>query len=144
MKRYDALSMDLMEGWLESGLAFHLRGQFGMHGQEGARRSPIRFLQIEDGERTDGEPAAQETMLLVLDGVVEISTGDERHIGDRGSVAMIPPFVRYSLRNAGHRPAHLVSLLPQAAIDAVFVAPLKPLHIRVLAHEGTPAKSLAS
>lgn len=144
MKRYDALSMDLMEGWLESGLAFHLRGQFGMHGQEGARRSPIRFLQIEDGERTDGEPAAQETMLLVLDGEVEIGTEREGHTSDRGSVAMIPPFVRYTIHNSGRRPAHLLCLLPQAAIDSVFVAPLKPLHIQVHAGADTRAKALAS
>jgi hypothetical protein len=52
--------------------------------------------------------------------------------------------VRYGIRNAGRHPTHLVCLLPQATVDAVFVAPLKPLHIRVLAHEDAPAKPLAS
>jgi quercetin dioxygenase-like cupin family protein len=144
MKRYDALSMEMMEGWLDSGLAFHLQGRFGLHGPEGARRSAMQFLQVEDGERIAGEIAPHETMLLVLDGEVEVSTGDDRHTAERGSVAVIPPYVRYGIHNASHRPAHLLCLLPRRAVEAVFLAPLKPLHIRVLDAGRNRTEPLAS
>lgn len=144
MKQYDALSMELMEGWLDSGLAFHLRSRFAMHGPDAARRSALRFLQLEQGERIAGEVAMQETMLVVLDGEVEIGAGGERHTGDRGSVAVIAPYTPWSVHNAARRPAHLLCLLPQAAIDSVFVAPLKPLRIRTNASGSAQTTPMAS
>lgn len=144
MKQYDALSMELMEGWLDSGLAFHLRSSFAMHGPDAARRSALRFLQLEQGERIAGEVAMQETMVVVLDGEVEIGAGKERHTGDRGSVAIIAPHVAWSVRNTAPRPAHLLCLLPRAAIDSVFVAPLKPLRIQVSAPGDAQAAPMAS
>lgn len=143
MKSFDALSMDLMEGWLDGGLAFHLHSRFTMHGPDAARRSALRFLQLEERERIAGEVAAQETMLLVLDGEVEITTGHERHTGDRGSVAIIAPYVPYSVYNAQQRPAHLLCLLPQAAIDSVFVAPLKPVGIETIPRGDTANTAIA-
>lgn len=143
MKSFDARSMDLMEGWLDSGLAFHLRSLFSMHGPDGARRSALRFIQLEERERVAGEVAGQQTMLLVLDGVAWVETKGERHAFDRGSVALIPPLVAYTVGNAGAQPAHLLALLPDAAIASVFVAPLKPLRIEVHA-PAAPGTSLAS
>ena len=144
MKSFDTVSMELVEGWLDSGLAFHLHSQLSMHGPDAARRSALRFLQLEQGERIGGEVASQETMLVVLDGEVEIDAGRDRHTGDRGSVAIIAPFVPYSVQNSQARPAHLISLLPGAAIASVFVAPLKPLNIRVVVRDDLQAGSIAS
>jgi glyoxylate utilization-related uncharacterized protein len=143
MKRYDAISMDLMEGWLGSGLAFNLRTQFAMRGPEGARRSAVQFVQLEEGEQLAGEVDGQETMLLVIDGEVEIDTGRDRHISDRGSVAIVPPFMAYTVRNSGRRPAHLLCVQPQAAVDSVFVAPLQPLAIQLLPRDGASRGALA-
>lgn len=132
MKRYDARSIDLMEGWSDYGLAFHLRGHLAAHGP-GDHHSPLRFLQIEEGERLAGEVAGQQALLLVLDGIAWVEAAGEREALDRGSVALIPPYVPYTVGNVGPRPAHLLCMLPDAAIESVFVAPLQPLRIEVRA-----------
>jgi hypothetical protein len=83
-------------------------------------------------------------MLLVLDGAVEIRVELERHDADRGTMAIVPPYLPYTVRNtAGGQTAHLLSLLPDAAIGSVFVAPLQPLAIQLMRRDDAPREALA-
>jgi quercetin dioxygenase-like cupin family protein len=78
-------------------------------------------------EHTD----SAEELLLVLEGEVEASVGDEQATLRSSEVAIVPALTPHGLRNLSDRPARVLGVFASATNVAVFTEPHGPDGLRV-------------
>lgn len=131
--------------WQEDDEYARLRGYFPLSpGTPNASdvspaESMIVSLEIEPGNHLPTHRDSNEELLLVTDGEVEATVGDETVSLTAGDCALVPEMEPHGLENVGDETARVVGFFPSTELTATFEAPLQPFGTDVVTIGGDPA-----
>jgi quercetin dioxygenase-like cupin family protein len=93
------------------------------------------YFEIEPGHRLGTHTDSAEEILLILEGVAEVSLGAERGRLSAGEMALVPATVPHGLRNVGDETVRVVGFFASNTLEATFDQVLMPFNQR---NVGTP------
>lgn len=131
--------LELHDGWLESDTSVHARFAFPMFWATGNASTAVLYVELEPGKGGPRHTDTPEEILLVLDGEVEVTVGDEVATARPGTLVLVPAMVPHSFRNAGSTTARIVGFFSASAVLAEFEEPVQPMNARVL---GSPTPEM--
>jgi quercetin dioxygenase-like cupin family protein len=80
----------------------HCRATFPLLGAHGTEHSATVYFELEPGRHLGRHTDSAEELLLILDGTVEVSVGEEKGVLTKGDLALVPVLVPHDLRNTGN------------------------------------------
>jgi quercetin dioxygenase-like cupin family protein len=108
-----------------------LRVAFPIHSAAGSASTAAVWMVLDpDGALPEHTDSAEE-LLLVLEGSVEATVGDESAVLGEGQLAVVPALVPHGLRNVGNGRARVLGFFSSATNVAVFRDSLGPEELRV-------------
>lgn len=131
--------LELHDGWLESDSSVHARFAFPMFWATGNASTAVLYVELEPGKGGPRHTDTPEEILLVLDGRVEVSVGDETATLGPGGLVLVPAMVPHGFRNVGEDRARIVGFFSASAVIAEFEEPVQPMNSRVL---GSPTPEM--
>lgn len=127
--------LELMEGWYEDDPTMRVKVNFPFFLGTGTKNTAVVYFEIEPGYRLGTHTDSAEEILLVLEGEVEVSLGDEERRLSAGEMALVPAMVPHGLRNVGEETVRVAGFFSSNVIVSTFDQPLMPFGQRVV---GTP------
>lgn len=107
----------------------HCRATFPMLGAHGTQSSATVYFELEPGDELGRHTDSAEELLLILDGEVEVSVGEEKGKASQGTIALVPKMVPHDLRNIGSKTARILGFFGGANnIIATFDEVWLPTH----------------
>src|SRR5215211_937919 len=100
--------LELMEVWYEDDPTMRLKINFPFFLGTGNKNTAVVYFEIEPGHRLGTHTDSAEEILLVLNGTVEVSLGDEQGQVSTGEMAVVPAMVPQGVRNVGDETARFV------------------------------------
>ncbi len=79
----------------------HCRASFPILGAHGTRKTATVYFELEPGKNLGRHTDSAEELLLILEGDVEVSVGNEKGVLSKGGIALAPEMVPHDLRNVG-------------------------------------------
>lgn len=111
----------------------HCRATFPMLGAHGTQHSATVYFELEPGDHLGRHTDSAEELLLILEGEVEVSVGDEKGKASQGTIALVPKMVPHDLRNIGSKTARVLGFFGGANnIVATFDETFLPIHSNVV------------
>jgi quercetin dioxygenase-like cupin family protein len=132
MRIVDLGAMDLMRGHFANDPTVRFRANFALFGGNGAEGSSLVYVELDPGKALGEHTDSPEEVLLVLEGEVEMTVGQERARASAGTVAVVPPMVPHGFRNVGNGIARVAGFFPCSGVAATFAEPVQPLGERLL------------
>ncbi|MDX6594087.1 MAG: hypothetical protein QOJ13_3283 [Gaiellales bacterium] len=109
-----------------------IRVSFPLQSAVGTASTATVWMELDaDGVLPEHTDSAEE-LLLVLEGEVEATVGDETGPLGEGQIAVVPALVPHGLRNIGGRRARVLGFFSSATNIAVFSEPQGPDRLRVV------------
>ena len=99
---------------------------FPFSSADGVAATATVYITLEPGGVLPEHTDSAEEVLLVLEGTVEASVGDETGELSAGQLALVPALAPHSLRNLGDGPVRVFGFFNSATNVAVFTEPLGP------------------
>lgn len=124
--------------WQEGDERARLRGYFPLTpgtpnaGDVAAEHMMIVSMEIEPGNYLPTHRDSKEELLVVTEGRVEATVGDETMAVAAGECALVPEMVPHGLRNVGDEVARIVGFFPSDEVTATFEKPLQPFGSNVV------------
>ncbi len=79
----------------------HCRATFPLLGAHGTKKSATVYFELEPGKKLGRHTDSAEELLLILEGEVEVTVGEEKGRFSKGEIAVAPEMVPHDLRNVG-------------------------------------------
>jgi quercetin dioxygenase-like cupin family protein len=130
---------ELHEGWLERDPTVRANFAFPMFWATGNASTSVLYVELEPGKGGPRHTDTPEELLLVLEGEVEVTIGEERSVVGAEELVLIPAMVPHSFRNVGSTRARIVGFFSANAVVAHFEEPVLPMAVRTL---GTPTPEM--
>jgi quercetin dioxygenase-like cupin family protein len=127
--------LELVEVWYENDPTMRLKVNFPFFLGTGTKSTAVVYFEIEPGYRLGTHTDSAEEILLILEGEVEVSLGDEQGRLSAGEMTLVSAMVPHGLRNVGAETARVVGFFSSNVIVSTFDQPMMPFNQRVL---GTP------
>lgn len=124
---------DRPEVWWESDPSVRVRADFPLSAAKGSANTAVVYFELDPGCSLGRHTDSAEEVLLVLEGVVEVTVGDETGTVGAGTIALVPEMVPHSIRNVGDTPARVAGFFPSGHIVATFDEPYVPIDQQVFA-----------
>ncbi|MBR9998201.1 MAG: cupin domain-containing protein [Cyclobacteriaceae bacterium] len=86
----------------------HCKATFPMLGAHGTKKSATVYIELAPGDHLGRHRDNAEELLLILDGNVEVSVGDEISPAGKGTIALVPEMVPHDIKNTGNTPAKII------------------------------------
>ena len=86
----------------------HCRATFPLLGAHGTENSATVYFELEPGKNLGRHTDSAEEILLILEGEVEATVGDEKGRISRGEIALVPTMAPHDLRNIGEGTAKVL------------------------------------
>ena len=86
----------------------HCKASFPLVGAHGTINSATVYFELEPGDNLGRHTDSAEELLLLLEGKVEASVGDESVEMSEGSIAVVPLMVPHDLKNIGTTKARVL------------------------------------
>jgi quercetin dioxygenase-like cupin family protein len=134
--------IDLVHGSFANDSATAFRGGFPVSGGHGAETLSAVYIELDPGKSLGEHTDSPEELLLVLQGAVEFTVGDERARAQSGQMAVVPAMVPHNIRNVGEGLAKVIGFFGSPSVVATFVEPVQPFNERVLTFGQDPALTL--
>jgi quercetin dioxygenase-like cupin family protein len=128
----DLNAMELMEGWFAGDPSVRFRANFAVFGGNGSENSAAVYIVMQPGEALGEHTDSAEEVLLVVDGMVEMTVGKERSRAGKGTLAVVPAMVPHGIRNVGAGVARVVGFFPSPGVVATFAEPVQPIDQQVM------------
>jgi quercetin dioxygenase-like cupin family protein len=113
---------ELSDAWVEGDDSARWRSAGGAVG-EGSGSS---LLEVPRGCRLPRHTDSAEETIVVVDGVADVTVGDEQGQVPAGGVALVPECVPHEVRNAGDEPLRFVALYASADVVTTYDQPVQP------------------
>lgn len=97
---------------------------FPTHSSAGTASTATVWMELEPGAVLPEHTDSAEEILLVTQGSVEATLGDESGTLSEGQMALVPALVPHGLRNAGTTPARVLGFFSASTNIGVFTEPL--------------------
>jgi quercetin dioxygenase-like cupin family protein len=127
-------AVDLLTAHHQDDPANVVSAAWPVHRGTGARSTAAVYFELAAGARLGTHTDSAEEVLVVLDGEVEITVGDERARAGAGALAVVPAEVPHDVAAVGG-PAKVAGVFSANTIVSVFEDAWLPFGTRVL---GTP------
>ena len=127
--------LELMEVWYETDPTMRLKVNFPLFLGTGTKNTAVVYFEIEPGYRLGTHTDSAEEILLILEGEVEVSLGEELGRLSAGQMAVVPAMVPHGMRNVGEERVRVAGFFSSNVIVSTFDKPMMPFGQRVL---GTP------
>jgi quercetin dioxygenase-like cupin family protein len=111
-----------------------VRAAFPLYRDAGAKSTAVVYFELEPGKELARHTDSAEEVLVVLEGEVEATVGDETGRVGPGAVVLVPALEPHGARNVGDTVARVVGVFSSNTIVSVFDEPFEDAG-RVL---GTP------
>lgn len=112
--------------WWESDPTVRVRADFPLSAANGCDNSAVVYFELEPGKMLGRHTDSAEEILLVLQGTVEATVGEESDTISQGEMAVVPAMVPHSVRNTGSTVARVVGFFSSGTIVATFDEPFMP------------------
>lgn len=106
-------------------------GNFPLFAAHGTRATAVVYFELEPGRYVPMHTDSAEEVLLILQGTVEATVGEEAGHLSRGGMVVIPPMVHHQVHNVGNETARVVGFFTAATVVSTFDQPLAPSGERV-------------
>lgn len=120
----DLNKLELTELWGQDQPEIHNRSTFPLGGPLGTENSAMVYFELDPGDSLGRHTDSVEEVLLILNGRVEVSVGDEKGELSQHQVALVPTMVPHDLRNIGDETARVIGFFGApswvASFDVVF------------------------
>jgi quercetin dioxygenase-like cupin family protein len=123
--------LELQEEWSEQDPSERLWSAFALHKGMGSDQASVVYFELEPGGAVGTHTDSAEEVVLVLEGTVRITLGDEQGILSTGEFALVPAMVPHSVRNDGTGRARGIGFFASAHVISTFEQPLLPSGLRV-------------
>ena len=120
-------TQDSPEVWWEQDPTVRVRADFPLSAARGSQHSAVVYFELEPGCRLGRHTDSAEEVLLVLEGTVEVTVGEEQGRIATGELALVPEMVPHSILNVGDATARVAGFFPSGRIVATFDQPYVPL-----------------
>jgi quercetin dioxygenase-like cupin family protein len=127
--------LELLEVWYENDPTMRSKVNFPFFLGTGTKDSAVVYFEIEPGYRLGTHTDSAEEILLILEGEVEVSLGDEQGRLSAGEMALVPAMVPHGIRNVGDERVQIAGFFSNNVIVSTFDQPMMPFGQRVV---GTP------
>jgi quercetin dioxygenase-like cupin family protein len=127
--------LELVEVWYEDDPTMRLRVNFPFSLGTGTKSTAVVYFEIEPGHRLGTHTDSAEEILLILEGEVEVSLGDEQGRLSAKEMALVPAMVPHGMRNVGGETVRVVGFFSSNVVVSTFDRPMMPFGQRVV---GTP------
>jgi quercetin dioxygenase-like cupin family protein len=122
MKSESFASAELSDSWVEGDDTARWRSAAGETG-EGSGTS---LLEVPAGCRLPRHTDSAEETIVVVDGVADVTVGEEQGQVPAGGVALVPECVPHEVRNAGDEPLRFVALYASTDVVTTYEQPIQP------------------
>jgi quercetin dioxygenase-like cupin family protein len=127
--------LELMEVSYEDDPTMRVNVNFPFYAGTGTKSTAVVYFELEPGCRLGAHTDSAEEILLILEGTVEATVGEERGRVCAGDMAVVPAMVPHALRNAGDETVRVVGFFSNNVVASVFDRPMMPFGQREV---GTP------
>jgi quercetin dioxygenase-like cupin family protein len=127
--------LELLEVWYENDPTMRLKVNFPFFLGTGTKSTAVVYFEIEPGYRLGTHTDSAEEILLVLEGMAEVSLGNEQGRLSVGEMALVPAMVPHGLRNVGEETLRVVGFFSSNVVVSTFDQPMMPFNQRAV---GTP------
>ena len=127
--------LELMEVWYETDPTMRLNVNFPLFLGTGTKNTAVVYFEIEPGYSLGTHTDSAEEILLILEGQVDVSLGEEEGRLSAGQMAVVPAMVPHGMRNVGEERVRVAGFFSSNVIVSTFDKPMMPFNQRVL---GTP------
>lgn len=100
--------LELTEFTVERNPNQKCRATFPLLGAHGTEKSATVYIELEPGKKLGRHTDSAEELLLILEGDVEVSVGEEKGRLSKGEIAVAPEMVPHDLRNIGEGTAKIL------------------------------------
>ncbi|MCB0571982.1 MAG: cupin domain-containing protein [Phaeodactylibacter sp.] len=108
MTTVDLNQLSLNEFTAKNDPAQHCRATFPLLGAHGTQQSATVYIELEPGKSLGRHTDSAEELLLVLEGEVEATVGNEKGLLSKGQIALVPRLEPHDLRNTGQGTARIL------------------------------------
>jgi quercetin dioxygenase-like cupin family protein len=122
--------LELLEVWAEEDSETRFRLAPAISSESPTASTQLIYFTLEPGERVGRHAHSAEETMLVLEGTVEQSVGDEQQQLSAGEVAFKPAGTFHDERNVGSQTLRCVAFFTSAAILHTWEVPLMPMGSR--------------
>lgn len=88
----------------------HCKATFPLLGAHGSKNTATVYFEIEPGDSLGRHTDSAEELLLIMEGEVEVSVGDESCSASKGHLALVPEMVPHDIRNTGSTTAKVLGI----------------------------------
>jgi quercetin dioxygenase-like cupin family protein len=120
MKAVQLKSLELTEFIAKDNPGQRCKATFPMFGAHGTKDCATVYFELAPGERLGRHTDSAEELLLILEGTVEASIGEESGILPEGSLALVPEMTPHDLRNVGDKTVKVLGFFGRNHIVATF------------------------
>jgi quercetin dioxygenase-like cupin family protein len=107
----------------------HCRATFPLLGAHGTKHSATVYFELEPGRNLGRHTDSAEELLLILEGSVEVTVGEEKTLAAQGQIVLVPVMEPHDLRNIGQGKARVLGFFGGANhIVATFDQTWLPTH----------------
>lgn len=114
--------LELQEHWGRNQADMRCRATFPLLGAMGTENTAMVYFELEPGDQLGRHTDSAEEVLLILQGSVEVSVGQEQGQIAQGELALVPTMVPHNLRNIGQETAKVLGFFGSPNIVATFDA----------------------
>ncbi|MCC6612379.1 MAG: cupin domain-containing protein [Anaerolineae bacterium] len=113
-------NVPLKEGWVDGVPQQHAFFTFAFLGAQENEHTSVVYAELLPGEELGSHTDSFEEILLIFQGRVEVTVGDEKGIVEAPTVALVPTLAPHNLRNVGDEPVRFAGFFPSRYIVSVF------------------------
>ena len=84
------------------------KATFPMLGAHGTKSTAVVYVELDPLEELGTHTDSAEEILLILEGTVEATVGEERQMASKGQLVLVPEMVPHNVKNAGDVPVKLI------------------------------------
>ena len=122
--------LELLDAWAEEDSEIRVKFTAAISSASGTASTQVVYFTLEPGKRVGRHSHSAESTLLVLEGTVELSLGDEKQQLSAGEVAFAPAGMIHEERNVGSEPFRGVVFFSSGAVLHTWEVPLMPIGSR--------------
>lgn len=118
---------DRPEVWWESDPSVRVRADFPLSAANGSDNTAVVYFELDPGCSLGRHTDSAEEVLVILQGTVEVTVGDETGEASAGQIALVPEMVPHSVRNVGDETARVAGVFSSGHIVSTFDEPYVPI-----------------
>lgn len=141
MLTVDLTTLPLQTNWTAADPTQRCRSAFPLFGGVGTERISMVYFELDPGEQLGRHTDSAEELLLILEGAVEVTVGEERGVLSAGHAAIVPTMAPHNLRNIGAGVVRVAGIFPEPQLVATFDQVWDSMGTRVVDTSQIPASA---